>query len=167
MKRKLLVLGILLMTMMACLPVMAVQADPIDEWDTNVVILGMKLRHRELRDLDTESWVFTLGEIQNPSKYYWYRDVSVTDSSNQYDLDWTGRLYWSIFTREWSYEYTEYFDFNVNTDKMHKHVILMTYKRDFSLPERNPYETIPAFFNAILPLLTKKGQNGDLEVVTC
>ena len=104
---------IVLISLMMALPMAVVQADPIDEWDEFVVIAGMKLRHKELRDLDTEDWVFSLGTIQNPSKYYWYRDVTVTDSSNQYDLEWTGRLYWSIFTREWSYEYEDYYVFNV------------------------------------------------------
>jgi len=106
---------ILLLSLMMTLPMTLVQADPIDDWDETFVIIGMKLRHRELRDLDTEDWVFSLGAIQNPSKYYWYRDVNVTDSSNQYDLDWKGRLYWSIFTREWSFEYTDYYDFNVTS----------------------------------------------------
>ena len=111
MKTKTIVLGILLMTMMACLPMTAVQAvDP--EWDELVVIVGMKARHRELWELDTDDWVIDVGDSYRDG---WLRckNVTVTDTSNQYDLDWTGRIIWSIFTQEWTFYYEDYWDFNV------------------------------------------------------
>ena len=104
-----LVLMMLSMTLMPLVPVMAYPSDDVDRF---FVIAGIKLRHLEVRDLDSSEWIIDLGEIQG-SRWYWYRDVSVTDSSDQYDLDWTGRLYYSIFTKEWSFEYTDYFDFNL------------------------------------------------------
>jgi hypothetical protein len=110
---------ILLITMMmAFIPIMANAYPTSDEWDKTAVIIGMKLRHKELRDLDPTNWTFTLGvpyELYwKDHLIYWYRDIRVNGTCEQYELEWTGRLRYSIFTQEWEYWYEDYYDFNLN-----------------------------------------------------
>ena len=113
MKTKTIGMGlIVLLSLMMALPIVGVQADPIDDWDEAVVIIGMKLRHKELRDLNPADWYIVLGDMYK-SGWRWLRDVTVTDTSDQYDLNWTGAVVWHIYTQEWEFYYEDYWDFNV------------------------------------------------------